>query len=81
MWEQLQLTYSYGVDKLWILNVGDLKPMVKSHILYPPLLHPAAIFFHALNIVNMNMGALGDLFRGHMSNFTLFRESDIPLFA
>lgn len=26
MWEQLQLTYSYGVDKLWILNVGDLKP-------------------------------------------------------
>ena len=27
MWEQLQLTYSYGVDKLWVLNVGDLKPM------------------------------------------------------
>ncbi|MBR1668281.1 MAG: glycosyl hydrolase 115 family protein [Bacteroidaceae bacterium] len=27
MWEQLQLTYTYGVDKLWILNVGDLKPM------------------------------------------------------
>ncbi|NML56948.1 glycosyl hydrolase 115 family protein [Chryseobacterium cheonjiense] len=26
MWEQLQLTYSYGVDKIWILNVGDLKP-------------------------------------------------------
>ena len=27
IWEQLQLTYSYGVDKLWVLNVGDLKPM------------------------------------------------------
>lgn len=27
MWEQLQLTYDYGVDRLWILNVGDLKPM------------------------------------------------------
>jgi len=26
MWEQLQLTYSYCVDKVWILNVGDLKP-------------------------------------------------------
>jgi len=26
MWEQLQLTYSYSVDKVWILNVGDLKP-------------------------------------------------------
>lgn len=27
LWEQMQLTYSYGVDKLWVLNVGDLKPM------------------------------------------------------
>ncbi len=27
MWEQLSLTYQYGVDKLWVLNVGDLKPM------------------------------------------------------
>lgn len=26
MWEQLILTYQYGVDKMWILNVGDLKP-------------------------------------------------------
>lgn len=26
MWEQLQLTYDYGVDKIWILNVGDIKP-------------------------------------------------------
>jgi len=27
MWEQLNLTYLYGVDRLWVLNVGDLKPM------------------------------------------------------
>ncbi|MCQ2213593.1 MAG: glycosyl hydrolase 115 family protein [Bacteroidaceae bacterium] len=27
MWDQLSLTYQYGVDKLWVLNVGDLKPM------------------------------------------------------
>lgn len=27
MHEQLSLTYEYGVDKLWVLNVGDLKPM------------------------------------------------------
>lgn len=27
LWEQMQLTYEYGVDRLWILNVGDLKPM------------------------------------------------------
>ncbi|WP_321437932.1 glycosyl hydrolase 115 family protein [uncultured Bacteroides sp.] len=27
IWEQMNLTYRYGVDKIWILNVGDLKPM------------------------------------------------------
>lgn len=27
MWDQLNLTYRYGIDKLWILNVGDIKPM------------------------------------------------------
>jgi hypothetical protein len=27
LWEQMQLTYDYGVDKLWVLNVGDIKPM------------------------------------------------------
>lgn len=27
MAEQLALTHEYGVDKLWVLNVGDLKPM------------------------------------------------------
>lgn len=27
LWEQMELTYDYGVDRLWILNVGDLKPM------------------------------------------------------
>ena len=27
MWEQLQLAYNGGIRQLWILNVGDLKPM------------------------------------------------------
>ena len=27
IWDQLTLTYQYGVDKLWVINVGDLKPM------------------------------------------------------
>lgn len=27
MWEQLQLAFNGGIQKLWILNVGDLKPM------------------------------------------------------
>src|SRR5450432_1926875 len=27
VWEQMHLAYAYGVDKIWIVNVGDLKPM------------------------------------------------------
>ena len=27
MWKQLQLAYNGGIRQLWILNVGDLKPM------------------------------------------------------
>ena len=27
MWEQLNLALQYGIDRIWVLNVGDLKPM------------------------------------------------------
>lgn len=27
IWEQMNLTYHYGVKNIWIVNVGDLKPM------------------------------------------------------
>ncbi|MFV0505717.1 MAG: glycosyl hydrolase 115 family protein [Bacteroidales bacterium] len=27
VWEQLHLTYTHGVDRIWVVNVGDLKPM------------------------------------------------------
>jgi len=27
IWEQMNLTYEHGVKKLWVVNVGDLKPM------------------------------------------------------
>src|SRR5262249_31996575 len=27
IWEQMNLTYHYGADRIWIVNVGDLKPM------------------------------------------------------
>ncbi|MDQ3843392.1 MAG: glycosyl hydrolase 115 family protein [Bacteroidota bacterium] len=27
VWEQMHLAYAYGVDKIWIVNVGDIKPM------------------------------------------------------
>jgi hypothetical protein len=27
IWEQLHLAVSYGVDRMWVMNVGDIKPM------------------------------------------------------
>jgi hypothetical protein len=27
VWEQMQLAYEYGVKQIWIVNVGDIKPM------------------------------------------------------
>jgi hypothetical protein len=27
IWEQMNLAYTYGADRIWIVNVGDLKPM------------------------------------------------------
>ncbi len=27
VWEQMNLSYRHGVDRIWIVNVGDLKPM------------------------------------------------------
>jgi hypothetical protein len=27
VWQQMNLAYEYGADRIWIVNVGDLKPM------------------------------------------------------
>jgi len=27
VWEQMTLSYEYGADRIWIVNVGDLKPL------------------------------------------------------
>ena len=27
IWEQMHLSYAYGIEEIWIVNVGDIKPM------------------------------------------------------
>lgn len=27
VWEQMSMAYDYGVQDIWVVNVGDLKPM------------------------------------------------------
>lgn len=54
MWEQLSLAAENGIDRLWILNVGDLKPMEL----------PISLFMDmAWNMKAYNAGNLNDHLR------------------
>lgn len=62
MWEQLQLTYEYGVDKLWVLNVGDLKPMEYPITLFldmawnPQAYHAGTLLHHTYDFCRQAFG-------------------------
>ncbi|KAF2509412.1 glycosyhydrolase [Flavobacterium zhairuonense] len=52
-WEQMDLAYQHGVDKIWIVNVGDIKPME----------FPIEFFLDmAWNPENFNAGNLQDYY-------------------
>ena len=54
VWEQMNLCYEYGVRKLWVVNVGDLKPMEYPIQFFldmawdPEAITPETIFNHTL---------------------------------
>jgi hypothetical protein len=49
IWEQMQLAWQYGADRLWIVNVGDLKPMEVAVEFFLELAwSPAAMTLEAL---------------------------------
>lgn len=62
LWEQMELTYDYGVDKLWILNVGDLKPMEYPITLFldmawdPKQFTAANLMGHTLRFFEQQLG-------------------------
>ncbi len=53
VWEQMHLAYEYGVKNIWLVNVGDLKPME----------FPISFFLdYAWNVNNWNEGNLNDYY-------------------
>lgn len=53
VWEQMHLAYEYNVRKIWIINVGDLKPME----------FPISFFLdYAWNVNNWNEDNLNDYY-------------------
>ncbi|MBA4137176.1 MAG: glycosyl hydrolase [Opitutus sp.] len=50
IWEQMHLAHAYGADRIWIVNVGDLKPMefpIEFFLTYA--WRPEAIGYEQLN--------------------------------
>ena len=53
VWEQMHLAYEYGARQIWVVNVGDLKPME----------FPISIFLeYAYNVNNWNQDNLNDYY-------------------
>lgn len=63
MWEQLTLAYEYGIDRIWMLNVGDLKPMEYPISLYfdmawdPTRYDETTLLNHATDFCRQQFGA------------------------
>jgi len=66
MYEQLTLAYDFGIERLWILNVGDLKPMEYPIQMYfdmawdPKRYAVANIFDHTREFFGSVLNGLSD---------------------
>lgn len=62
VWEQMNLCYEYGVRKLWVVNVGDLKPMEYPIQFFldmawnPKAFNPNNIFDHTVTFAANQFG-------------------------
>ncbi len=62
IWEQMNLCYEYGVTKLWVVNVGDLKPMEYPIDFFldmawdPAAFNPTNIYDHTVDFAVQQFG-------------------------
>lgn len=62
VWEQMNLCWEYGVRKLWVVNVGDLKPMEYPIQFFmdmawdPEAFNPDNIFEHTVKFASDQFG-------------------------
>ena len=62
VWEQMNLCYEYGIRKLWVVNVGDLKPMEYPIQFFldmawnPKAFNPNNIFDHTITFATNQFG-------------------------
>lgn len=94
MWEQLRLTYEYGVKKIWILNVGDLKLQEYPIQLFmdiawnPKAMEANDVFAHTQDFYKKNFGeananAIADIMTdlGQMNRAVIPEQTDAKTFS
>ena len=63
VWEQMNLTYEHGVDRIWVVNVGDLKPQEYPISFFldlawnPKQFNPSNLFDHTIAWCTQQFGA------------------------
>ena len=63
VWEQMNLCYRYGVSELWVVNVGDLKPMEYPITFFldmawnPDRFNPSNLIDHSVDFCRSVFGA------------------------
>lgn len=64
IWEQMNLTWQYGVDRIWVVNVGDIKPMEYPISFFMDMAwNPAA--FNANNLFDHTVAFCEEQFGGN----------------
>jgi len=64
IWEQMNLTWEHGVDRIWVVNVGDLKPMEYPITFFLDMAwDPEA--FNASNLTDHTVAFCKEQFGGH----------------
>lgn len=85
IWEQMNLCYEYGVTKLWVVNVGDLKPMEYPITFFldmawnPARFTPENIYDHTLAFSRQQFGEhYGEQAARLLNQYTFFNHRRTP---
>ncbi|MBS1510329.1 MAG: glycosyl hydrolase 115 family protein [Bacteroidetes bacterium] len=85
VWEQMHLAYEYNVKQIWVVNVGDIKPMelpISFFLDYawnPERIGPAAIHQYTVNWAAAQFGAAhAEEIAGILEKYTKFNGRRKP---
>ncbi len=85
IWEQMNLTWQHGVDKIWVVNVGDIKPMEYPITFFldmawnPDYFNPNNLFDHTVAFCDEQFGGTHSEKIAHIINtYTKYNRRVTP---